>query len=226
MEPCRDQFIAILRVFSFYHKPTQRAIQWWFHQQTKQTFELGELIREGLLQETFALRRQLEFLQAQQAEESSTRFIKQELQELEQIYRQLEQVADQLAPFYLEHRWPLAIKQAMQRLGRDGKGLQISLVLPVNWDYQPPQQDQLFLKFLAELLMMAASKDPDSSLIELKLENRQMIKVKINYRNLATRKVVSDSEEIRHLRLAFNFLTKGKINQQVCKSQVIYSLSW
>ena len=226
MDKLTRPIYAMLKLFPLYQIKRKRAIQWWFQKQKNEAFNLSEIIREDLLQETFSVRRQLELVLVKQSSYSQTRFIKKNLQKLEQIYKKLDLVADQLAPFYLDYQWPLAIEQAMKPLGREGKGLQIYLDLPENWDYKPPQQNYLFLKFLTELLTISVSKTSGKPLIMLKLENKQIIQVKIKYCNYFARKVVSDSVEISYLRLAYQFLTNGKINQKVFNSQVIYSLSW
>lgn len=204
---------------------TQKAVQWWCDRQTLNATEQAESIRDGLLQEIFSLRRSMELqlaLQPQNSLENSHRGLPQ----LEQIYNQLKNLAEQIAPLDLDTNFLFVIKQTLSKWSDERTDLKVSFDFPQDWNYPPSQNIHLILQFLMELLAIAVPEESEEVLINLRSNTHQRIEVTVIYSDLGLHKKNEELVDIHYLGQAFEFLVPGTFRQRAWDCQITYSLSW
>ena len=135
---------------------SQKALQWWQQKQSKQLSREAEKIRDGLLQESFTLRRILE-LSLLNEDLTSTQLNQDLLEKMEKFHQSLEQLSDRLSPAYIEDSLPLAIQCVVESWQTSNSNVKIEMELPAVWRQEPLDRSLLILKILDELLQMSSS---------------------------------------------------------------------
>jgi hypothetical protein len=194
-------------------------------------YQEGETIRNGLLQEIFALRRHLELSHlspAENSEQTDSNWVA----KTQGIYQTLQHLGDFLAPPYLEDSLPLAIQHGMESWRIRYPLLRIDLKLPADWYPESQEHSQVLLTALHELLQIAfvepltAGKIEETGCTIVASLNQLAIwhelRVQITYSDIAQSLTCSRSQDLKYLRRAFQVLTDG-----VCfQSQKAQTLSW
>ncbi len=202
----------------------QRALQWWSQRQSRQLSSEAEKIREGLLQETFTLRRSLERSLLDDVD-TSTKTGEDCLQQVEHFYHSLEQLSERLAPAYVEDSLPLAIQDLVESWRSRYSRLKVEIALPMDWSPEPIERSLVILRVLDELLEITLSKlATDISLhITLKQQgNLGELIVQIAYPDVATLMSSLASEDLEYLSQTFSFLTSGQCFH--CRNEL--SVAW
>ncbi|MGB5975740.1 MAG: hypothetical protein WBG38_20610, partial [Nodosilinea sp.] len=82
----------------------EQLLRWWHRHQTRWLTGEADTIRNGLLQDLFAIRRQIELVTDDETAGLAT---------VEQLYDALEQLGNRLSSPYLEESLPLALQHAL-----------------------------------------------------------------------------------------------------------------
>ncbi len=206
------------------HNKTQQALQWWFFRQSLKLSMEAEKIRDGLLQESFTIRRNLELLPADNLELSVNK-AQECLEKTDNFHQSLAQLSDRLFPSYLQDSLPLAIECLLEPWLTSHPDLYFHIDIPSNWRNEPADRSLIVLRSLEELLRITL---PDiltqvSIYISLtKLRNMGQLKVKITYPDVTALNMYSNIPELGYLYESFRFLTSGKC---FCRSQDL-SAAW
>jgi hypothetical protein len=204
----------------------QRSMRWWFEQRTAHLEAQSERLHNGVMQELFVLRRELEAALNQEqpiaSHPNSANPIK--LQAIEKIHQQLEQISDELSPPYITDSLPLAIQSFLQDWQRNHPAAVLGLELPKTWEQQATAQNQILLMGLDELLQMVMP-DPQTELPCRVRLTRQTLKTKngepqkqlgelsieVTYPNAALISSVLRTRELRYLRRVVRGLACGRL---------------
>ena len=117
-------------------KLNQSALQWWHQRQCDRQHHSAELIRDGLLQNLFALRRSLELTHAQQQPVSA-----EQLHQLESLYGELETISNHLSPAFSRDNVTLAMQHILNRWQSEHPTVTLSSHLTANASPEHPMGD-------------------------------------------------------------------------------------
>lgn len=188
----------------------QRSLRWWYNRQLMQHCRDAEMIRDGLLQESFTLRRTLELhlvnppkLTKESNHELLTTF--------ERFHHDLKELSDRLSPPFLDDSLPLAIQHLLNGWQASYPLIQIQSNLPSDWQAQTYEQSRLILAMLNELLKISLSDASTAAIIMLCLtaqENVSELTIEIQSLNQAI--VWFNWQDLRYLKQAFCCLMPGQ----------------
>ncbi|NEQ50364.1 MAG: hypothetical protein F6K11_09565 [Leptolyngbya sp. SIO3F4] len=202
-----------------HHPDAPALLRWWHKHQAQKLHQVADRIRNGLLQELFAIRRQLEV--SCETEDNAAAFgCDLHLANLEHIYHQLEHLSHDLNSPFLDSL-PLALQHISQPWHQK---LSLTTELPSTWSPEPVEHVQLFITFVDSFLSQLAT---NTSLNQCGLELIQHTTSKelICYAtgdNLSTRL----TESLLPLLETFRLLTQGEYNQTVQPQLIRWELRW
>lgn len=214
--------------FRAYYLRTQQALQWWFRRQSMQMCRESEKIRDGLLQESFSMRRSLELSLVDNVE-ISTKKSEDWLKKVENLHHSLEELSDRLSPAYIEDSLPLAIEWLLTKWRSRNPRLKFEMELPAHWRHEPPDRSMVILRVLDELLRITSSELlTDISIhVSLKLQGDigELI-VHISYLDLPTLVSYYNLKDLEYLSQTFRFLTSGQCFRRRKKLSVVWYFCW
>jgi hypothetical protein len=189
----------------------RRALQWWYHRQTAQLFHAAESIRNGMLQQSFTMRRHLELALTNRVETPAS--IEQTcLNTIEQLHHALQDLSDDLSPPYVDDSLPLAIQSKLESWKlRDSKCC-FTWELPASWRPESYERSQLILMALDELfrLMLVTFAGKGSIAVRLSpLGDQNELTVQFAFPD-RWHPPPDTARELKYLRQAFRFLTAGE----------------
>ena len=196
-------------------------MQWWFQSQSVKLATEAEAIRDGLLQESFSMRRTLESLADR--ENLSTQESQEWLKTLEQLHYSLLDVSDRLVPPHIEHSLPLAIKWLSQSWQKTNPQLKIETHLPTDWGDELTHS-LVVIRVVDELLRITLTAFTAESL-QISLKKHADIHelfLYISFPCLLTLISYSDLKELPYLRQTFRVLTSG---QCFCHTEA-FTVKW
>jgi len=207
---------------------SQRALQWWQQRQARQLACEAEKIRDGLLQESFALRRSLEVLL--NSEDSTSTHASQEwLKKMEKFHHSLAQLSDRLSPAHIEDSLPLAIQCLAESRLACNSNLKIEIELPAVWRQEPLDRSFVILRVLDELLRITLSEllTELSILVSLKQQgNISELIVQFSARDVQTLVSYWCTEDLEYLSQTFQFLTSGQCFRSKKELTVTWYFRW
>lgn len=218
--------ISLLWLTTSYLK-AQRALQWWFQRQSMQLSYEAEKIQNGLLQESFSMRRSLEVSIVDNIE--STQGNQDWLKKIEKLNHSLEQLSDRLSPAYLEDSLPLAIQYVAEHWRKCNPRLKIEMELPTHWRNDLPDRSLVVLRVLDELLRITTSELlADASIhISLKMQgNIGELSIHVSYPDLARLISYSNLKDLEYLSLTFRFLTSGQCYRRRKNLTLAWHFKW
>lgn len=221
----------------------RRALQWWSDRQTCRFFQAAEGIRNGMLQESFTMRRHLELALTNRPEtpppDGQTW-----LATIEHLHHALKALSDDLSPPYVDDSLPLAIQSKLEAWKlRDSKCC-FTWELPASWQHESYERSQIILMALDELfrlmLVNVAGKNLGEGVSEErgKAVTKGSIAVRLSSvrdRNeLTVQFALPDrwtpapdtARELKYLRQAFCFLTFGECFYRRQPSGLIWYFRW
>lgn len=220
-------FMSLLSFIAFHHN-TERAWQWWSQRQSKHLFHEAERIRNGLLQDSCAMRRMLESLVINEGN-ISPELSQDYLGKIEKIYRSLEELSDRLAPMNSEYSLPLGIESLAALWCQKNPHLKISLEIPTDWRQESPELSLVILQIIDELLQINLLNEltkRDVS-INLKLEKTiAKLTVCISYSDKVTLNFYAKSSNLDYLSKTFKVLTSGKCYRRQKDLTEIWYFQW
>ncbi|MEM9485595.1 MAG: hypothetical protein AAGA83_18115 [Cyanobacteria bacterium P01_F01_bin.116] len=208
--------ILKLRVRSQQSEQQQAAWQWWYRQQRQQQHYQAEIVRDGLLQDAFALRRYLE--KTDQEVPASY------LEQFNHFYQTLEQLSNQLSPPFVEDSLPLALQFLIKQ--------QISGDIPfeidgsTDWFTESVESNQIVISIVDELLSL------------LSIDAQSPLKVRlwrdgsVNYLQFVNSSYqqdvpqVEDVPEVKYLKEIFHSLISGTLDIEQNDAKLKCRLSW
>jgi hypothetical protein len=202
----------------------QQALQWWSCRQSMKLFLEAEKIRDGLLQESFTIRRSLELVSGNHVELSGQK-TQECLEKIDNFHQSLVKLSDRLFPVYLQHSLPLAIESLLEPWLASHPHLYFHIDMPTEWPYEPAERSMIILRTLEELLKVTLPEVLTPVSIDIKLknqENRGVLTIKITYPDVPTFIFYSTLPESGYICDSFRFLTSGK---SICSSKNL-SASW
>lgn len=184
----------------------------------------AEKIREGLLQESFIIRRSLELLPVDNLE-VSTGNTQECLQKIENFHHSLVQLSERLYSAYLPDSLPLAIECLLERWIASHPQLYLNLDIPTCWRLEPAERCLVILRTLEELLRISLPEVLTQISIDISLKQQRNIcqlMVQITYPDVSALVFYSSLPELGYLSDTFQVLTSGRC---FCRSKNL-SVAW
>lgn len=190
------------------HRRMERALQDWYGRQAQRLHGEAEAIREGALQEVFALRRQLELMELGGVGEASV-----SPHIANQLYDQLKGLSDRLSPSFLQDNLPLAIANRLEVWQRRYSSIAIHSTLPTEWSPMSYERSYFLLTALDDLLSLVLAEPVMAIAVTLSAHDSvQRLEVNVQVAEpWATEKEIA----LQDLGCVFQFLMSGK-----------YTLEW
>lgn len=188
----------------------------------------AEKIRDGLLQESFTIRRSLEQCQFDQGSIPTTTSCDC-LKTVEKLYHSLEQLSDRLSPIHIEHSLPLAIQSVVEFWQSSNSTPKIQIKLPAYWKQETLDRSIFIFKILDELLRITFSELATELSIHISLKQQGNIGeliVQISYPDLPTLISSCASQDLDYLSRTFRFVTLGECFRQRHKLTVAWYFRW
>jgi hypothetical protein len=203
-----------------YVQRIRKALKWWSHRQSMKFFWEAEKIRDELLQESFAIRRNL----ALSVRETPT-----QLQKIDNFHRSLVQLSDRLCPSTIEDSLPLSIESLLDTLIISSSHLHFQIDIPGYWQQESLERSLIILRCLEELFIITIPDSiiPISIYINLKnAGNSGKLVIKITYPDISTLIMYSSLPELKYLQDSFNFLISGKCRYYHQSLSLSYIFFW
>lgn len=180
----------------------KEAIQWWYQKKLRQWSSEANLIREQLLQKSFAMRRSLEL-----SSMKSDKFVachQKYVEQLENFHSSLKQLSDRLDPPYLNEGLPFALQHLVERWREQLPKCQFKLNLPQKWQQKSSADDFMVFSILEDLLNIQKTNTLSNNLIAIDLEQNSSIskfdnQLKVMFVGEKATKSISDSDWRSHL---------------------------
>jgi hypothetical protein len=202
---------------------TQRALRWWQSQQALQSHQVAESIRNGLLQTSFSLRRNLEVALGSTAGDLS--LDPAWLHTLEGLHNDFKLLSDRLSPPYLEESLPLAIQYRVEEWQCHYPGCEFTLDLPVHWQAEPSEHSSVILTALDELWRLVCARPVPNRSIQLRLQMESAMAL-LRIQIWVPEEFDPESADLSHLARAFGALTDGTCTYQHQQNQLTMHFRW
>ena len=219
--------MTIISFLTPYHR-VQKALQWWSYRQSAKLLLEAEQIRDGLLQETFTMRRNLDLLILDNLNFPTDK-IQDSVKRIENFHLYLVKLSDRLFPESLQDSFPLAIESLIESWLVSNPQLQFQIDMPIYWRHEPGERGLIILTFLQELLTVTLSETlmPASIYLNLKFNNNLgKLTVKINYSQTSSVFFNSRLIELDYLCHSYQLLTAGKCIYHIRNLTVFWCFSW
>jgi hypothetical protein len=208
---------------------TQQALIWWHDRQYSKMCQEGEAIRNGLLQESFVLRRHLE-LSALNDSEVKPPHHQYYLTTIENFHHSLKNLSDYLLPAHVDESLSLAIKHLFIKCKLDFPELRLDMDMPTDIDRDTSQFRRIVLMVLEEILNLILLNvySHNFKLVSLSVDlknknNLNDLTVKFHYEHSDQRTRITEYE---YLRRVFNFLSSGKCWYRYQDNTEIWYFHW
>ncbi|MDX2230576.1 MAG: hypothetical protein NW220_13125 [Leptolyngbyaceae cyanobacterium bins.349] len=204
----------------------QRSLRWWYSRQLLQHCQDAETIRDGLLQEAFTLRRNLELSLI-----NSPQITKETNQELlstfERLHHDLQELSDRLSPPFLDDSLPLAIQHLLNGWQSNYPFIQVKSNLPSDWPDQRYEQSRLILATLDELIRISLSDASAAALIMLHLTaQKNVTELRIEIQSLNPAMVFPNVQDLHYLEQTFRYLMPGQCSIQQMNGMISCRFRW
>ncbi|MDX2230572.1 MAG: hypothetical protein NW220_13105 [Leptolyngbyaceae cyanobacterium bins.349] len=209
----------------------QRSLQWWQSQQIQQLAQASEVIRNGLLQDSFVVRRNLELLLNQPPDGLNSSGEKC-LAALEQLHTSLKALGHRLSPPYLEVSLPLAIRHLLEEWRSQFPEVPLQATLPHDYQQASYESNRLILMVLDELLKLAftsAAENHSLHSIHVKLKQQASIHtfaIEFEYSDVFSLNHLLTTVDLRYLNRVFQVMTAGQCWQRRHGATLTWHLQW
>lgn len=221
-------YLVTLIRFLVCEHTTQEALQWWSCRESIKLFQEAEKIRDGLLQESFAIRRSLEMLSVDNLELSFNK-TQDCLKQIDQFHQSLVQLSDRLFPAYLQDSLPLAIHCLLEPWRTSHPHLYFNIDMPAYWRQEPVGCSLTVVRALEELLRITLPEVLTPMSIDISLEEQQNIGtliVRMTYPDIFTLISYSSLPELKFLCKTFKMLTSGKCFYRIKNLSIVWYFCW
>jgi hypothetical protein len=207
----------------------KEALQWWYQKKLRQLESEANLIREQVLQESFAMRRSLELSSIKSNEFASSSGQKC-LEQLENFHFTLKELSDRLSPPCINEGLPLALQYLVKKWQKKNPSCQIELNLPLNWQQKSQAHNLVILNILEDLWQIHLLSENNFIFINLKqntINNQlehQLKAIFINQdKNLLTSR---NCQELKYIQKSFEYLMSGSCQNLWIKDSNFWSFQW
>jgi len=197
----------------------EQLLRWWHQHQTQWLTDEADAIRNGLLQDLFAIRRQLELVTGGESAGLAT---------VEQLYGALERLGDQLSSPYLKESLPLALQHALNAWPPK---VNLKVDLPTHWSAEPIETVSLLISIIDHVgqTLAASSILPQGCKVQLADDGgakRLTLNVSSD-RDLpsALTDLCKAEDWLNHL-ATFEVLTQGKASCNCDRTALVWQLVW
>ncbi|MBD0269869.1 MAG: hypothetical protein ICV77_16440 [Cyanobacteria bacterium Co-bin8] len=202
-------------------------LRWWYQYQTRLLIEEADSLRNGVLQDVFALRRHLELVNQPEIQDHGNSY-ESCLQEVEHIYKSLQALSDRISSPYLEESLPLALQHFLQPW-RSGLDLQVELI--GFWETEPIEHIAVLLALLNQVLQAVTSAQAAPHRLYVSLKHQAAAKaftLQVNYpQNLPQPLAkLSKSEDMTSLLQTFQWLSNGTTQIDRQAHALTWVLTW
>ena len=208
------------------------ALQWWYQKVLKQLESEANLIREQLLQESFAVRRSLE-LSSLKPNELASLSCQKCVAQLEDFHFTLKELSDRLSPPYLNEGLPFALQYLVTKWREQLPLCQFELNSPLNWRQKFPVHNSIILNTLAELLRIQLTENHFYNLTMIDVKQNQINhqlsnQLKITFVEPGANKDLSKKhqQELKYIQKSFEYLTLGSCQNTLSKVSNIWYFKW
>ncbi len=230
----QEHWIAIISILLLLiwlltlHLKVQRSLQWWYGRQSVKLFQEADKVQNSLLQESFVVRRALEFMLGSQSK-TSKESAHHCLEAMDRFEVSLKDLRDRLSPPYLEDSFLLAIRSQVESWRSHFPRVLIELALPKDWPHENYACHRAVLMVLDELMQILLSKSATIKSTRIYLQQQDYgshLIIEFEYfgsSKLNTHKVKKELNYLKHL---FGFLTSGNSFYRYCGSTMIWDFRW
>lgn len=200
-------------------------LRWWHQYQAQLMNQTADRIRNGMLQEVFAVRRQLEL--ACDGQSRTTFGCNQHLAALERVQSLLENLSDRLDSPYLQDSLPLTLQHAAQPWQEK---VRLTLELPTTWEPDPVEHTRLLMMLIEHLLEQLAAEVllPSSCLIGLEQQHRtKQLTCHVDYDDLVLPAAADQLDAtLAPFLQTFQLFTQGNYEYRVQPRSLDWVLRW
>jgi len=196
---------------------SNQLLRWWHQYQTQWLASEVDAVRNGLLQELFAVRRQLELMAGQDIQALAT---------VERLYEALENLGDRLSSPYAQGALPLAMQHALKGWPSE---LALEARLPNRWPDEPMEYVTLVLSVLEHLkqTLIALPSLPQACTVDLAEEQgRKYLTVQLNLHGLPLAVERCRSADWAYHLSTFEAITGGQARCTHASHTVLWQLTW
>lgn len=217
-------FLLLLRALVAYYQARQ-SLQWWYQRQSLKLRHEAEEIRNGLLQESFALRRSLELSLINQNESLESAC----LETMQGFHTSLKDLSDRLSPPFIDESLPHAIQYAIDAWQTHYPAVMMTATLPEDWQPDGYEQRRAILMVMDELLHLRLSELPAIEAITVHLQHQRQkgeLTIQFSYSSSSSPNVYQASSSFDHLKRVFRFLTSGNCSYRCTPSAMTWNFHW
>jgi hypothetical protein len=217
---------CILVFFSMNFYQVRQAFQWWSKRQFRQQWLESDRIRNGVMQDLFAMHRGMEVSQIQ-GSDIILQNSKTWLAQAGQIQRSLEKLSHHLAPLFVEDSLPLAIQTIVgDWQGKTQHAIEVNV--PLDWQASAQEQNQMILSTLVEILQMISCLGAKDRPIQICLEQKaNLAELLIQVEGSESEgKAIARSKEWKYLKRCFHYLTGGQCAYRYRENTLTWCLQW
>jgi hypothetical protein len=192
---------------------------WWHRHQTEWLNHEADAIRNGLLQDLFAMRRKLELLN----EDCNAC-----LADVEHLYAALENLGNRLSSPFIHESLPLAIQHVLSPW--QGQ-LPIKVDLPAQWSVEPAEHIMLLLSVVDYLLNRLGKLTPSPQQITVSLaataeEKQLLLHIEFDSAVPPALLEICDVDDWHYRLQMFQVLTHGTCHCQQVANTLTWQLCW
>lgn len=206
---------------------TKNALRWWYETQSIEFHEEAEFAKNGLLQESFFLRRSIELSDGNLTSTSDT--IKEKyLNSIEKIYDAVTELINHLSPAYVNDSLPLAIQFLVSAWKMKVTASWV-MQLPADWDNESPIYNRVLLSVLNRLFQVILSQEKIPQQIQVclaKQGDENELTVKFNYKDTFIVNKIRRIRELDYINRVFAILIYGKFHYHQKDEILICCFSW
>lgn len=224
---CIICIVTTIRLLIYYRRG-QQALNWWHGRQYKKMRDEGELIREGILQDLFIFRRNLELSKVNSGE-NQRKLENYDLETFEKIHHSLKILSEYLYPAHIDDSLSLAIVCLLESWKLRIPGLNLQFNVPNDWQKETYEGSRIILMILEELLQITLPLISPSVSIFTSLEQQgygSELTVKLTSPDISKLTSSSCSQQLDSLKHTFKFLTSGKCFYRKENSTQIWYFYW
>ncbi|RUT00812.1 hypothetical protein DSM106972_072210 [Dulcicalothrix desertica PCC 7102] len=220
-------FISIAMLLGSRYR-TKNALQWWYETQSIEFNEEAEFAKNGLLQESFFLRRSIELLDGNLTSNSGK--VKEKyLNSIEKIYDAVTELINHLSPAYVNDSLPLAIQYLVSAWKIKVTAASWVTKLPVDWDNESPIHSRVLLSLLNRLFQVILSQQQIPQQIQVCLAKQgdlNGVTVNFNYQDTLIVNKIRRIKELDYINKIFAILISGKFYYYQKDAILICRLNW
>jgi hypothetical protein len=212
------------------HLQAQRSLRWWHLRQSMKLRREAEEIRNGLLQESFVLRRNLEMFHINQGEQATAGEPSRDcLETMEKFHRSLKELSDRLSLPFIDESLPQAIQHLLESWQLRYPAIAVNASLPAEWVPDRYEHRRAILMVLDDLCQITLSElsTLDSIMVSLQQKGQTgRLITQFAYSSPSTLSPHLDLSNLKYLQPVFPFLTPGNCSYQCTDSTLTWYFDW